>query len=216
MVGSVSGAWVLCSDPPIFPHCILRAPGNGLHGPHLTTEERTEASGEGGNGQSHGCHGRAWASFQDRPGKAVQLEASLYRKVQELQRPGLHVAGTGPTGLAPTGLAPTSRSVAPDPPQTLGCRVCPASGWGPGSLEEYMHAWRTASGLLFSPKWPGSGLWCQTRPPSSILAPSYRLLILGQIAVPGTFPLPPEVCLCVHCFVSLELSHLGHLPVRQL
>ena len=48
---------------------------------------------------------------------------------RELQRLGLHTARLGPPGLVPT-----SRSVAPDPPGTSGCMVCPASRVGPGGV----------------------------------------------------------------------------------
>ena len=120
------------------------------------------------------------------------------REAQELQRPGLHVAGMGPTGLAPS-----SRSVAADPPQTLGCRVCPASGWGPGSLEKHMRAWRAASGLLFSPKWPSAlqpGSFSSTshlgsnRPPRDLPSAPRGLSVCPMLCVPGVVSLGAPAC----------------------
>lgn len=82
---------------------------------------------------------------------------------RELQRLGLHLASLGPPGLVPA-----SRSVAPDPPGTSGCMVCPASRF----LEECVHARRAATGLLSSPKWPDCQLWCWPCPqPSTFSAP---------------------------------------------
>ncbi|XP_043330978.1 mitochondrial ribosome-associated GTPase 1 isoform X1 [Cervus canadensis] len=83
-------------------------PGKRLHGPHLTAEERSEASGGVGNSQSHSCHSRLWASFQDCPQRRCSWRPACRGKrgaaegSGELQSLGLRTAGLGSPGLAPT------------------------------------------------------------------------------------------------------------------
>lgn len=161
--GEPLGGLVVCSAAPISFHCILEvSQGSGCVAP-ISQPRKGQRPGWGWQWRLTAAIAECGHLSRTVPGGRAAggwpAEGS-----RELQRLGLHIASLGPPGLVPA-----SRSVAPDPPGTSGCMVCPASRF----LEECVHARRTATGLLSSPKWPDCQLWCWPCPqPSTFSAPS--------------------------------------------
>lgn len=164
--GEPLGGLVLCSAVPISFHCLLGvSQGSGCMAP--ISQPRKGQRPQVGLAMASLTAATAECGHLSRtvPGGST-AEGWPAEGSRELQRLGLHTAGMGPPGLVPT-----SRSVAPDPPRTSGCMVCPASRVGPGGVCACL---KNCHWLLSSSKWPDCQPWCWPCPqPSTFSSPSH-------------------------------------------